>query len=149
MNSKLNQALMLLAECRDSRDYINIPADVFPYLTHFMNLKQEHFIVVSLDSMHHVIHVHDVAKGTVNNTMVHPREVFRPAILDNAVAIIIAHNHPAGSDRASLEDIKVTQRLRQAGKIIGITVLDHVIITRSSFTSLLEVNKSLFEEDAI
>ena len=78
----------------------------------------------------------DISFGTVNSNMIHPREVFRPAIECNAAAIILAHNHPSGEASASAEDVAITEQLISAGKIIGITILDHVIITKDSFVSV-------------
>ena len=90
---------------------------------------QEHFLVATLDGAHKKINVHVITIGIANKTMVHPREVFRPAIKDGACAIIVAHNHPSGACEPSEEDINVTKRLKEAGELIGITVLDALIIT--------------------
>jgi len=93
--------------------------------------ETECFVCVTLDGSHKIIGVHIVSQGLVDRTLVHPREVFRPAIMDNAAAIIIAHNHPSGSLVPSAEDKEVTKRMKQAGDIIGIEVVDHLIIAPS------------------
>ena len=91
--------------------------------------NKEHFLVLTLDGSHKPIQTHLITTGTINRSLVHPREVFRPAILDNATALIVAHNHPSGNLSPSSEDLEVTRRLKQAGDIIGIPLLDHVILT--------------------
>jgi len=88
----------------------------------------ECFIVITLNGGHRIINTHVVTKGLVNHTLVHPREVFRVAILDNSTAIIVAHNHPSGFLKPSTDDLNVTKRLIQAGQLIGIKVIDHVIV---------------------
>jgi DNA repair protein RadC len=102
----------------------------------------ECFVCVTLNGSHKVIGSYVVSQGLVNRTLVHPREVFRPAIMDNAAAIIIAHNHPSGSLEPSAEDKDVTMRMKRAGDIIGIKVLDHIIVAPSlnGYFSFLENN---------
>ena len=94
---------------------------------------KEHFLTLTLDGSHKPIQTHLISTGTVNRSLVHPREVFRPAILDNAAAIIVAHNHPSGNFSPSTEDHEVTKRLKQAADIIGIPLLDHVILTNTFY----------------
>lgn len=120
------------------RTKIQQPADAYFLLKGYATRRQEHFIVLTLDGAHQVIKRHVVTKGIANRTLVHPREVFYPAIKDNAVAIIIAHNHPSGQVQFSAEDDEVTRRLKAAGEILGIPVLDHVIIGRDRYYSFLE-----------
>lgn len=91
--------------------------------------EQEHFILLTLGGANQIIGKYCITKGLVNRTQIHPREVFRQAILDNAVSIIIVHNHPSGNTEPSKEDIKVTETIKKAGEIIGIKLLDHVIIS--------------------
>ena len=81
-----------------------------------------------LDSRHRILGITEISRGTLTASLVHPREVFKAAILANAAAIIVAHNHPSGDVTPSSEDDKVTKRLREAGKVMGIRVLDHVIV---------------------
>lgn len=104
--------------------------------------KKEHFVMLSLDARNNLIKKSGISIGTLNASVVHPREVFKEAIQCSATSIIIAHNHPSGDANPSDEDIEMTKRLKEAGKIMGIKVLDHVIVTRSAYYSLTE-NKSL------
>ena len=121
------------------------PSDALaPILDALENVKfreVEYFLCVTLNGNHKVIGTHVVSQGLVNHTLVHPREVFRPAIMDNATAIIIAHNHPSGSLEPGAEDKDVTRLMKQAGDIIGINVLDHLIVGPSvGYFSFLEAN---------
>jgi DNA repair protein RadC len=96
---------------------------------HFIgNKPQEHFGVIFTDTKNGVLHYAEITKGIANAALVHPREVFRPAIALNAVGIFIGHNHPSGDPLPSNEDNAVTQRLKTAGEYIGIQVMDHIII---------------------
>ena len=125
---------------------ITTPNDALaPILQELANIKFkeiECFICITLNGSHKIIGVYVVSQGLVNRTLVHPREVFRPAIADNATAVIIAHNHPSGNLTPSLEDRDVTKRMKQAGDIIGIKVLDHLIVAPSlnGYFSFLEGN---------
>lgn len=105
-----------------------------PYCTE----HQEHFIVITLDASMKMIGSHVITKGLVNRTLVHPREVFRPAFLDNAVAIALAHNHPSGDLSASPDDLECTSRLKKAGEILGIMVVDHIIFGFGNYRSMAE-----------
>ena len=100
--------------------------------------KKEHFVILVLDSCDNLISINNVSIGTLNSSLVHPREVFKPAISHSAAQIIVAHNHPAGDLKPSDEDIEITKDLVAAGKIIGIEVLDHIIVTKSGFFSFRE-----------
>ena len=95
---------------------------------YFKNHDREEFVVVCLDQKHKVSVINSVSTGSLSETLVHPREVFKAAILANSAAIIIAHNHPSGDTTPSAEDKILTTRLREAGKILGIELLDHIII---------------------
>ena len=94
----------------------------------FHGLDREQFLVACLDAKHAIIGVNVVSIGSLSFSIVHPREVFKPAILLNSAAIICAHNHPSGHPEPSSEDRVLTARLRQAGDLIGITILDHLIL---------------------
>ena len=94
------------------------------------------FFVITLDGSHGIKRVIEITKGIVNRCLIHPREVFREAIKDGAVAIIVAHNHPSGNTKPSSEDKEITIKLIKAGEILGIPVLDHVIFTRYNFLGL-------------
>lgn len=100
---------------------------------------QEEFHIVTLDTKHKPIATHRITVGTLDASLVHPREVFRPAIRDAASAVLLVHNHPSGDPTPSLEDRQVTNRLTEAGKLIGIQVLDHIIVARESCVSLRDV----------
>jgi len=98
--------------------------------------KQEHFVILTLDGGHHLIGRHTVFIGTLNYSLVHPREVFAEAIGDRAAAFIAVHNHPSGLAEPSENDIALTRRLVEVGKLVGIELLDHVIITKNGHYSL-------------
>ena len=91
-----------------------------------------------LNTKNHIVGVMEVTRGTLDSSLVHPREVFRGAILHNAASIILCHNHPSGDSAPSREDMKVTERIKQAGKVLGIDLLDHVIIGNGEYTSIRE-----------
>src|SRR5690625_4096005 len=101
-------------------------------------LKQEHFVVIFLNTKNEIIHRETIFKGSLNSSIVHPREVFREAVKRSAASIICFHNHPSGDPTPSQEDIHVTRRLADSGKMMGIEVLDHIIIGDRKFTSLKE-----------
>lgn len=117
---------------------IQTPADVFPLIAHYGRSKQEHFLAIPLNGAHEVLGIYVVSIGLVNRTVVHPREVFAPAMEQRAAAIVVAHNHPSGNLVASKEDREVTRRLTSAGEILGIPVLDHLIFCEEGFFSMLE-----------
>lgn len=102
---------------------------------------QEEFHIVTLDTKLGVINSHLVTKGTVDASLVHPREVFRPAIRESAHSIMLAHNHPSGDPEPSFQDIDVTQRLEQAGQLVGINVIDHIVMSRGGCVSIREKQK--------
>jgi DNA repair protein RadC len=110
--------------------------DVYEYLQDMRNLPKEHLRGLFLNSHNKIIRDEVISIGTVNSNMIHPREVFRVAIECNAAAIVLAHNHPSGEITPSAEDVSITNQIVEAGKILGITVLDHVIITKNSFVSI-------------
>ncbi len=99
--------------------------------------KQEQFHVVTLDTQHGPINHHLITVGTLDASLVHPREVFRPAIRDAAAAILLVHNHPSGDPTPSKEDRAVTRKLKEVGELVGIRVLDHIIVARECGRSLM------------
>ncbi len=99
---------------------------------------QEEFHIVTLDTKHKPLRTHRITVGTLDASLVHPREVFRPAIRDSASAILLVHNHPSGDPTPSREDHAVTARLNQSGELLGINVLDHIIVARDGTLSLKE-----------
>ncbi|WOV88733.1 DNA repair protein RadC [Sporosarcina oncorhynchi] len=118
---------------------IRSPEDAAAYLmTDMTSLLQEHFVVIFLNVKNEVLHKHTVFIGSLNSSIVHPREIFREAVKRSAASIIVAHNHPSGNPAPSPEDIEVTKRLVEAGSIIGIDLLDHIIIGDHKFLSLKE-----------
>lgn len=118
---------------------INCPEDVWELLGYSMRLlDKEFFKAIFLNTKHNIINICDISIGSLNASIVHPREVFKEAIRNNSNDIVIVHNHPSGNPSPSDEDIKLTKRLIQAGKIIGIEVIDHIIIGANDFVSLKE-----------
>ena len=100
--------------------------------------EKEYFCMICLDGASHIIKKEVIHIGTLNQSLVHPREVYRPALINNAAGIIIAHNHPSGTLKASRADIGITERLQEAGKLMGIQLLDHVIVTELGFYSFTD-----------
>lgn len=115
---------------------IRSPEDCYDYLDDLKFLDKEYFVLMFLDTKNKVVGRETISIGTINNAVVHPREVFKSAIRRGAVSIIAAHNHPSGDSTPSPEDIALTKRLVEAGELIGIDLLDHVIIGSQSNTSL-------------
>lgn len=117
---------------------IDTPADVLPLIRHFADRKQEHFLSITINGANEVLNVRVVSIGLVDRSPVHPREVFADVVADRASGIIVAHNHPAGSLEPSAADVEATRQLRQAGEIVGIQLLDHIIFNHSGYFSFLE-----------
>jgi DNA repair protein RadC len=118
---------------------VRSPAEIAQLLIERYGLAdRELFICVHLDTRNQVLSVEVVAQGTLNSTLVTPREIFKGAILANAAAVILAHNHPSGMTDPSADDCIVTEQLRSAGKVMDIEVLDHVVFSSTGFTSLRE-----------
>jgi DNA repair protein RadC len=108
------------------------PQMIYEFIKKIENCSQETFNVVTLDVKMRIIGLHLVSLGTLNGCMVHPREVFRVALTDNAYAIVLAHNHPSGDPAPSSNDIAMTKRLVNAGKLMSIPVHDHIIVGKKS-----------------
>ncbi len=118
---------------------ISNPQDVYNYLKPLTyGQKREHFITIMLDTKNKIIKSEVISIGTLNASLVHPREVFNECIRMSACSLIIAHNHPSGVATPSLEDRNITQRLVEAGKIIGISVVDHIIVADNDYYSFKE-----------
>jgi len=139
------KASQILAAIELSRRYlirnnrrIAAAKDVHEVLHAYGSKKQEHFLTITLDGASHIIATRTVFIGTLNQSMVHPREVFADAISDRAAGIIVAHNHPSGTLEASRADIQITQRLKEVGKLTGIELLDHVILSSDGYYSFSE-----------
>lgn len=110
-------------------------SDVWNFCADIRLLQREHFVVFYLDTQNCLIERQTISVGTLNSSLVHPREVFEPALSFHAASIIIAHNHPSGELQPSHEDREVTKRLVEAGKIIGIDVIDHIILSKKEYLS--------------
>lgn len=126
------------------RIQVRTPRDVLPVLAQLKQSPQEQFVVVTLDGANQVIRVHTVTQGLVNQSQIHPRETFHPAIEDRAVSVIIAHNHPSGSLEASQSDLLATRRLVEVSTLVGIPVMDHLILSPKGFLSLREAHPECF-----
>jgi DNA repair protein RadC len=120
------------------RDAVTTPDDMKKYASIFQ-VPREIFVVFVLSASNRVVTYEIVSTGTLNSSLVHPREVFRTAIVGNAASIIIAHNHPSGNPDPSPEDIAITKKVVEAGKIIGIEVRDHIIFADDKTTSFAEL----------
>ena len=114
------------------------PESIFDMVRHYGDRMQEHFIVVMLNGAHELIGLNVVSIGLVNRALAHPREVFADPIKERATAIVLAHNHPSGNLEPSTDDIEVTTRLRKAGALLGIEVLDHLIFSADGYRSMQE-----------
>ncbi|SIS50821.1 DNA replication and repair protein RadC [Salimicrobium salexigens] len=126
-------------EKREEGYLIRSPEDGAEYVMEEMkHLKQEHFVALFLDVKNRVLARRTVFVGSLNSSIVHPREVFKEAVKRSAASIVCVHNHPSGDPAPSREDIQVTKRIAECGKIIGIEMLDHLIIGDGTFISLKE-----------
>jgi DNA repair protein RadC len=112
------------------------PDDVLAQVRDLVRARREHFVVLLLNARHEVDRRETVSVGSLNASIVHPREVFLPAILHTAASIVLVHNHPSGDPEPSEEDLSITRRLVQVGDLVGIAVLDHVIVGRRGVVSL-------------
>lgn len=138
----LNEISVLEAHKESERKKYNAvtsPVELFNIIRlKVINFSKEHFFVVSLDTRNNFIGVDEISVGTLTASLVHPRETFESAIRRHAAQIIIAHNHPSGETEPSEDDLKITKRLVEAGKIMGIEVLDHLIFTDKTYLSFKE-----------
>lgn len=115
--------------------------DVFEYAKDMRELPKEHLRGIYLNAHHKVIHDEIISIGTVDSNIVHPREVFKPALAYSAVAVVLVHNHPSGEKSPSQADKEITKQLIEAGKTMGIDLLDHIIVTKTGFSSILGTHK--------
>ena len=118
------------------RPVIDSPEKAVEQLADIRDKKQEYFVCLTLDGANRLIAKRIVTIGTLTASLVHPREVFVDAITDRAASIIVAHNHPSGNSEPSQADRDVTDRLREAGELLGVTLLDHVIVTKDGFRAI-------------
>lgn len=119
----------------ENKSEVLSPSDVWNFCADIRAMQREHFVVLYLDTQNCVIDRRTISIGTLNSSLVHPREVFEPAVKLSASSIIVVHNHPSGELEPSLEDKEVTKRLKEAGDLLGIELTDHIIVTKSGFMS--------------
>lgn len=120
---------------------ISCPKDIYEVLTKVCRIQcnaEEVFILITLNIKNIVTGYFEVHRGTINTSLAHPREVFKRALLNNASDIIVAHNHPSGDPNPSKEDLQITERLKEAGNLLGINLLDHIIVGEDKYISLKE-----------
>lgn len=126
---------------RPEGERIRSPSDVLPLIRHIADRKQEHLMAITLNGANEVIAVRVITVGLLNRTQVHPREVFADAVTDRAAALILAHNHPSGSVEPSADDRAVTRRIQEAGEVLGISLLDHLVFTARGYFSFKEAGE--------
>jgi len=130
--------LLTRAKPRESLSIeIHKSRDAVPLVSYLVDHKKEHLVVLYLNTKNEVIAQDVVSVGTLNGTVVHPREVFEPALRYHAASVILAHNHPSGDPTPSPEDRELTEQLVKAGAILGIDVLDHIVIAKKGYKSIL------------
>ena len=120
---------------------IQSSTDVLTQVSQRRNKKQEHLLCLTLDGANRLINKHLVTIGLLNQSLVHPREVFAPAIEERANSIILVHNHPSGTLEPSTEDKRITSKIKKVGDLVGIKLLDHIIITKHAYRSFKEKGK--------
>jgi len=126
---------------KDRKTTVKSPEDAIKSVKNQLKgKKKEHFLVLSLDTRNHLINTQTISIGSLDSSIVHPREVFKEAISSTAASVIFAHNHPSGDPTPSEDDIKLTKRLVEAGEILGIEVLDHIIICDKEYISMKSRN---------
>lgn len=144
-NSYVGYKLKLTLSREDTQKYapyrISGSEDAYHFMKDIGNHDREKFYSIHVDSQNHVIGVDEVSVGTLNHSLLHPREVFKSAILNSAAAIIIAHNHPSGAIIPSVEDIQVTKQLYECGELLGIDVFDSLIIGNDQYYSSKEAGE--------
>ncbi len=128
------------SENPDHQPLIRTPEQVCAAVADIREKKKEHFVVLYLNTRHRLIRKECISVGTLNASLVHPREVFEPAVRVSAASLILAHNHPSGDPSPSQEDYDLTKKIMDAGHILGFDILDHVIVTLSGHHSMKEKN---------
>jgi DNA repair protein RadC len=124
-----------------AKNYSSFPVirtakEVYEYTKDMQNLSKEHLRGLYLNAHYKVIHDEVISIGTVDANIVHPREVFKPAIEHSAVALILVHNHPSGVSEPSIADLNITKQIIEAGRVLGVDLIDHIIVTKESFISV-------------
>jgi DNA repair protein RadC len=129
----------LAAFTGDERPSIRSPEEASAlFMSQFKGLDKEHFRAVLLNTKNHILKTVEISVGSLDASLVHPRECFRPAVAASAASIILLHNHPSGDPEPSADDINITKRLKETGKVLGIEVLDHIIFGAGTYVSLKE-----------
>lgn len=123
---------------KEKRGVIKTPDMAYTYFKDLEKYNQEHFDAIYLNSKNEIIQRRNIFKGTLNASLVHPREIFKEAIRLSASLVIVAHNHPSGDPTPSREDVEITKRLNEVGRIVGIDLLDHIVIGSGRYVSLKE-----------
>ena len=123
---------------RNPQAHLSAPTDVIPFIQGYSMQPQEHFLCVSLNGAQEIISIRVLCVGSGNMAVLRPAEVFSEAIKEHAAAIVISHNHPGGNPEPSDADIKTTERILRAAEILGMTLLDHIIISKNGYFSFLE-----------
>lgn len=142
--SSILAALTLASRLKTDRlenlERFTSPTQIFNHFHYrFRDKRKEYFIALLLDGKNRIIREEQVSEGSLNQSIVHPREVFSRAVKDSAAAVILIHNHPSGDPGPSREDREITRRLKEAGDVLGIKVLDHIIIGDGSYFSFVEM----------
>jgi DNA repair protein RadC len=122
----------------DPLPLIRGPEQVYEHCRDIRSTTREHFVAFYLNSRHQILRREVISIGSLNASIVHPREVFRPAIVLCAASLVLAHNHPSGDTQPSEEDLAITRRLHEAGRLLGIELVDHVVVADSGYTSFRE-----------
>lgn len=141
--TSIKAAFTLASRFKDRKlerlDRFTSPKQIFDYFHYeFRDSRKEYFLILLLDGKNRIIRRVQVSEGSLNQSIVHPREVFSPAVKESAAAIILVHNHPTGDPAPSSEDIAITRRLKEAGEIMGVKVLDHIIVGDGEYLSFVE-----------
>ncbi|MGA2912801.1 MAG: DNA repair protein RadC [Methanoregula sp.] len=118
--------------------HVTKPEDILPHVAYLKDKRQEHFICITLNGAGEVLGNRTITLGLLNHSLVHPREVFADAITDRAASIICVHNHPSGSLDPSPQDISITTQLKEAGSLLGIPLIDHIIVAKTGHVSMRE-----------
>jgi len=129
---------VLKVDASGTRPTIQTPKDVIAQVFYLKNHKKESFVALYLNARNELLNKETISIGSLNANIVHPREVFQPAIANYAASVVFVHNHPSGDPQPSEDDLKITKQLVEAGKILGIEVLDHIIIAKDKYLSLKE-----------
>lgn len=139
-------AIRYVGRAKRAPEAMRGPSDIAAFMRRAVtDDAREHFVAIYLDGRHRAVAHQVVSIGTATASLVHPREVFQPAIMLGACAVVVAHNHPSGDPSPSREDREITERLAQAGKLLGIPLLDSIVWTRTGrFISLRELASALF-----